>query len=233
VSEALAGSDGPTGEVLALIPAHNEASHIEAVVAEALAYLPVLVVDDGSTDGTAVLAQEAGARVVRQKPNQGKGAALKTGFRQALQWGYGAVLTLDADGQHDPAEIPLFLDAYRSRGADLIIGERDFSRIPLIRQLANTLGRISFSWALGQPVRDNQSGYRLVRRGLIQAVLASTEQGFQFEVEMIVVCVRGGFRLDWVPIRTIYAGEASHINPLRHLVEFLTMVARTRLSRHV
>ncbi len=217
-------------KILALVPAYNEAVHIGAVVAGARAYLPVLVVDDGSTDETAVQAQQAGARVLHQELNQGKGAALKAGFRQALQWGYEAVLTLDADGQHDPAEIPRFLEAYRSQQADLIIGERDFRHIPAVRRLANTLGRISFSWALGQPVRDNQSGYRLVSSRLVQALLASKEQGFQFEVEMIVVCVRGGYRLGWVPIRTIYAGEASHINPLRHLVEFLTMVVRTRRS---
>jgi len=222
--------------VLALIPAFNESARVGSVVVGARAHLPVLVVDDGSTDGTAERAEEAGAAVIRQAPNQGKGAALRAGFRQALGEGYEAVLTLDADGQHDPAEIPRFLQAYAERHisgpgsgqTDLIIGARDFRHIPLVRRVANTLGRWSFSWALGQPVRDNQSGYRLISRRLMEALLDSRESGFEFEVEMIVTCVQRGFALDWVPIRTIYAGEKSHINPWRHLVNFLRVVWQTR-----
>ena len=217
-----------TLNILAMIPAYNEARRVGEVIAGARQYLPVLVVDDGSTDNTADVATQSGVTVLSQRPNQGKGAALKAGFRQAIAEGYAAVLTLDADGQHDPGEIPQFLQAYRKRGADLIIGGRDFSQIPPVRRAANTLGRWSFSWAVGQPVRDNQSGYRLISRRLMEAVLTSQEQGFQFEVEMIVVCVQNGYALDWVPIRTIYAGESSHIQPLQHVVEFTRMVVQTR-----
>ena len=216
--------------VLALIPAYNEALRVAQVVSGALAHLPVLVIDDGSTDDTAAQAEASGATVLRQTPNQGKGMALRTGLRWALDKNYEAILTLDADGQHDPAEMPGFLDAYHSHRADLIIGARDFSQMPPVRRLANSLGRWSFSWALGQPVRDNQSGYRLIGRRLAEAVLTSSEQGFEFEVEMIVTCVRDGFVLDWVPIRTIYAGEASHISPWRHVANFLRMVWRTKQS---
>jgi glycosyltransferase involved in cell wall biosynthesis len=126
-----------SARVLALIPAYNEAPHITSVVAGALAYLPVLVVDDGSTDDTAARAKASGAAVLRQMPNQGKGAALRAGFRQAIHEGYDAVLPLDADGQHDPTEIPKFLRAYNAGRADLIIGKRDFSQMPPIRRLAN------------------------------------------------------------------------------------------------
>jgi glycosyltransferase involved in cell wall biosynthesis len=196
---------GDEGSLLALIPAYNEARHIQAVVRGALAYLPVLVVDDGSRDDTAARAQEAGAAVLVQRPNQGKGAALKAGFQRAISENYQAVITLDADGQHDPAEISLFLDAYRSQGFDLIIGERDFRKIPIVRRISNTIGRLTFSWSLGRQVGDNQSGYRL-----------------------IVICVLNGFSLGAVPIRTIYAGETSHIQPLRHIVEFFQMVYQTR-----
>ena len=217
-----------TRNILALIPAYNEAQRIGEVVAGARQYLPVLVVDDGSMDDTAAVASQSGARVLSQRPNQGKGAALTAGFRRAIAEGCAAVLTLDADGQHDPAEIPQFLQAYRERGVDLIIGGRDFSQIPPVRRAANTLGRWSFSWAVGRPVRDNQSGYRLISRRLMEAMLASQEQGFQFEVEMIVVCVQKGYALDWVPIRTIYAGESSHIQPLQHVIEFTRMVVQTR-----
>lgn len=217
-------------KVLALVPAYNEAEQIEDIVAGAKAYLPVLLVDDGSTDDTADRATEAGAQVLRQMPNLGKGAALRAGFRWALERDYEAVLTLDADGQHDPDEIPNFLQAHRNSQADLIIGERDFTQIPPIRRMANTLGRLTFSWALGQPIPDNQSGYRLLGRRLIEAVLDSDEQGFEYEVEMIATAVRRGYVLDWVPIRTIYSDESSHINPLHHVRNFLRMVWKTRKS---
>jgi glycosyltransferase involved in cell wall biosynthesis len=216
--------------VLALIPAYNEATHVSQVVTGTRAHLPVLVVDDGSTDDTASRAEEAGADVLRQVPNRGKGVALRAGFAYALDQGYEAVLTLDADGQHDPAEIPLFLDVYATRHTDLIIGARDFHHMPPIRRLSNTVGCWTFSWAMGQPIRDNQSGYRLISRRLLEALLASSETGFEFEVEMIVICIQRGFRLDWVPIRTIYAGEGSHIQPWHHTVNFFRMVWQTRRS---
>jgi glycosyltransferase involved in cell wall biosynthesis len=215
-------------KILALVPAYNESTRVSEVVTGALEHLPTLVVDDGSTDDTASCAESAGAMVLRQAPNQGKGTALRAGFRKALDEDYAAVLTLDADGQHDPAEIPKFLDAYSERHADLIIGARDFSEIPLVRRIANTLGRWSFSWALGQPVQDNQSGYRLINRHMLEATLASRESGFEFEVDMIVICVQRGYVLDWVPIRTIYGAESSHINPVQHVVNFLRVVWQTR-----
>jgi glycosyltransferase involved in cell wall biosynthesis len=215
-------------KVLALIPAYNEAARVAEVVTSARGHLPVLVVDDGSTDDTALRAEEAGADVLRQVPNRGKGVALQAGFAYALDEGYEAVLTLDADGQHDPAEIPQFLDVYATRHTDLIIGTRDFRHMPPIRRLSNTVGRWTFSWAMGQPIRDNQSGYRLISRRLLEALLASSETGFEFEVEMIVICIQRGFRLDWVPIRTIYTDEGSHIQPWHHTVNFFRMVWQTR-----
>jgi len=215
-------------KILAIIPAYNEAERIQPVVQDSLEHLPVLVVDDGSTDATAERARQVGALVQSQRPNQGKGAALKAGFRRALDEGYQAVVTLDADGQHDPAEIPKFLEAYQSSAVDLIIGARDYSQIPLVRRFSNSVGRVTFSWALGQFVPDNQSGYRLISDRLMAATLSSREQGFQFEVEMIVTCVESGFSLGWAPIRTIYAGESSHIDPLRHIIEFFSVVIATR-----
>lgn len=216
------------GEVLGIIPAYNEQKHIQQVVAGAMKYVPVLVVDDGSRDRTAEIAEQAGARVLRQVPNQGKGAALRLGFQAALDSGYQAVVTLDADGQHDANEIPSFLEAYERSQADLIIGKRDFNQIPPIRRLANSVGRWSFSWAVGQPVEDNQSGYRLLSRRMMQAVLGSQEKGFEFEVEVIVTCLEKGYQLEWVPISTIYQGEGSHIQPLKHILEFTRLVLQTR-----
>jgi glycosyltransferase involved in cell wall biosynthesis len=221
----------PSIDTLVLIPAHNEAQHIARVVLSALAFLPVLVVDDGSQDETAAFAVQNGAIVLSQKPNQGKGAALKAGFRYAIDHGYKYIVTLDGDGQHDPQELPNFLEAKRAQNADLVVGERDFSQMPLIRRFANTTGRLLLSWAVGQPIRDNQSGYRLLSTRLAEITLSSQESGFEFEVEMIVNCVNQGYKLAWVPIKTIYAGESSHISYLSHAKNYLSHVWRIRQER--
>jgi glycosyltransferase involved in cell wall biosynthesis len=207
--------------ILALIPGYQEGPRIASVVERTRAFLPVVVVDDGSTDDTAAQAEAAGAHVIRQRPNQGKGAALREGFRYALEAGAGAVVTLDADGQHDPAEIPDFLEAYAAGRPELIIGQRAFGEMPPVRRLSNTLGGWIFSAAVGRHVPDNQSGYRLIGRRLMRALLESDESGFEFEVEMIARCIALGLPIDWVPIRTIYAGEPSHIQPWQHFTSFL------------
>jgi glycosyltransferase involved in cell wall biosynthesis len=214
--------------VMALIPAYEEGPRIGAVVEAARAHLPVVVVDDGSSDDTAGRADAAGATVLRQRPNAGKGAALRAGFRHALEGGYAAVVTLDADGQHDPGEIPVFVDAFRARRPELVIGKRAFGEMPPIRRLSNSLGGLALSAALGRNVPDNQSGYRLIGRVLMRAMLESDESGFEFEVEMIARAIALGLPIEWVPIRTIYAGEPSHIEPWRHLREFLRVTAKAR-----
>lgn len=215
-------------KIMAVIPAYNEAEHIAQVVRSARHFMPVLVVDDGSTDATVQLAQAAGAEVLCQSPNQGKGAALRAGFRYALEQDCEAVITLDGDGQHDPREIHKFVNLYAVLPADLIIGQRDFRQMPFSRRFANTTGRWLFSWAMRRPIPDNQSGYRLLSRGLMQLLLDSTESGFEFEVEMLVVCLQHNMDLEWVGIRTIYAGESSHIHPLAHMRNFMRIVWRTR-----
>jgi glycosyltransferase involved in cell wall biosynthesis len=231
-SRSVASADG---RILALVPGYQEGPRIGHVVEAASRHLPVVVVDDGSTDDTADVAESAGAEVIRQRPNQGKGAALRAGFRHALDGGWDAVVTLDADGQHDPDEIPRFAAAFAVPGAagprpELIIGRRDFDRMPPVRRLSNVLGTAVFSWAVGQPIADNQSGYRLLGRRLMTAMLDSAETGFEFEVEMIAVCLRRGWTLDWVPITTIYAGEPSHVRPISHLRHF---VRATRAARRL
>jgi glycosyltransferase involved in cell wall biosynthesis len=217
-----------TLDVIALIPAYNAEPFVGDVVRRARQYVPVVVVNDGSRDRTAQVAAEAGALVIDQVPNQGKGAALQAGFSWALQRNVRAVITLDADGQHDPDEIGRFLDRFRSTQADLIIGARDFSQMPLVRRISNSLGQKAFSWAMRRPVRDNQSGYRLLSRRLMQSLGASAERGFEFEMDMIVECVRNDWPLEWVPIRTIYAEEKSNIKPLRHVAHFFRMVFHAR-----
>lgn len=215
-----------TPNVLALIPAFNESERIGSVIPLVMKYLPVLVVDDGSRDNTSAVARAAGANVVRQEPNQGKGAALLNGFRYSLEHGYDAVITLDADGQHDPSEIPDFLEDFIYKKSDLVIGRRDFRKMPFPRNISNTIGTWMFSWAMKQNIPDNQSGYRLHSRRLIEESLLSKELNFEFEVEIILRCVLRGYQISWVPIKTIYAGEKSHIRPFRHIWHFFRITAR-------
>jgi glycosyltransferase involved in cell wall biosynthesis len=219
-------SSRPT--ILALIPAHDEAPRIGAVVRAAIAHVPVLVVDDGSSDETSAVAEAAGATVLRQVPNQGKGAALRAGFARAIAEGVLGVVTLDGDGQHDPAELPGFVEAEREHPVELVVGKRDFGRMPLARRVSNVLGTLLLSAAVGRWIPDNQSGYRLVGRRLMAEMLASREDGFAFEVEMIAVCLREGWPIRWLPISTIYGDERSHIRPLYHLREFMAVAGRAR-----
>ena len=212
--------------VLALIPAWNEASRIAPIVSRSGTYLPVLVVDDGSDDGTAQVAEEVGATVVRHAENRRKGAALKTGFAWALEHDYEAVVTLDADGQHDPDDIPRFLQAWRAGVGELIIGQRDPRQMPWLRRWSNQTGSWLLSLALRTHISDNQSGYRLLTRSLIEQLeLVST--GFEMEVEMIAEAVLRGIPVAWVPIRTIYdIDKVSYFHPRDDTVRFVQTVLR-------
>ncbi len=222
-------TEGNTPRILILIPAYNEAERVGAVIKASKPYGPVLVVDDGSKDQTSDVSRSAGAEVIRQEPNQGKGAALVRGFNYGLEQGYDAVLTLDADGQHDPSEISLFIQDFISNGSDLIIGKRDFSKMPFPRNITNRIGTWSFSDAMQQHIPDNQSGYRLHSRRLLQEALTSSEHGFEFEVEIILRCVIKGYKISWIPIKTIYnARQNSKISPLRHAWKFYRLVYRAR-----
>jgi glycosyltransferase involved in cell wall biosynthesis len=215
-------------KILALIPAYNESQHIGKVITQASSFLPILVVDDGSTDGTSDIVKQTGASLIEVKPNQGKGNALKTGFTWALKQGYDGVLTLDADGQHDPLEIPTFLQEIENTHPDLVIGYRDFSSMPMVRRFANTAGRVLFSWAMRQPIRDNQSGYRYISARLMKESMDSKLSSFEFEVENILTCLQNEMILSWVPIKTIYADEKSHIQPIKHTINFIALVNRVR-----
>jgi glycosyltransferase involved in cell wall biosynthesis len=219
------------GSVLVLIPAWNEAAYVRPVLEGSLAFLPTLVVDDGSTDDTPAIARATGATVISHRQNRGKGAALMTGFSWALEQGYEAVLTLDADGQHDPSEIPRFLSAYKANSGELIIGRRDFAKMPLVRRLANAIGSWLFSLAIGTRILDNQSGYRLYARSLLERI-DLTSAGFELEVEAIAQAVAAGMRIAWVDIRTIYdTGKESYFRPIQDSALFLRTVWRAYRQR--
>jgi glycosyltransferase involved in cell wall biosynthesis len=219
-----------SGEIIALIPAYNESRYIADVVTQALKHVPVVVIDDGSTDGSGAAAALAGAKVIAHKVNQGKGKALNTGFDYAVQRGVDAAITLDADGQHDPDEIPLFIGAFRAGEGDIIIGKRTFGEMPAKSQFGNRVGTWLLSKAMGQPIPDNQSGYRLLSREVMRKI-RPTSTRFEAEVEILLRAQMAGFRLAWVPIKTIYNDKKSHFRPIHDSALFLKMVWRIWRAR--
>jgi len=166
--------------------------------------------------------------VLEQRPNRGKGAALRAGFRRALSDGCEAVVTLDGDGQHDPSEIGRFLAAWQDGHPDLVVGRRDFLADAAGAPDRESVGGRAFSWAVGRRIPDNQSGYRLISRRLMEEMLPSVEQAFEFEVEMLARTIARDWPIAWVPISTIYAGVPSHIKPVAHFRSFVRIVRQAR-----
>ncbi len=216
-------------KILALLPAYNEAAHLEKVLTEVKKYIDaILVVDDGSKDETAAIARKCGVELLSRGYNCGKGQSLRDGYAWALEKGFDAVIMLDSDGQHDPARIPAFAEKFRSTRAHLIIGARDYNEMPFRRRFPNKIGKALFSAAVGQVIPDNQSGYRMLDRELMKRMLDSKENGYHFEVEMIAVCVAEGWQIEWVSIPTIYEDETSSQNPLDQIFGFPKMCLKAR-----
>ncbi len=215
---------------LILLPAYNEEKYLKAVIdAVKKQNEDILVIDDGSSDQTLKIAQDEGVHVLSRGYNMGKGQSLKDGYQWALENGYDAVIMLDSDGQHKPEEIPLFKEKYQSGNFKLIIGARDYSKIPLRRRIPNAIGKWLFSLGVGQTIPDNQSGFRLLDRDMMELVLKSPEKGFQFEVEMIARCIGMNWPIGWVPISTIYFNKGkSHQRVFDQLFGFPKAVMNAR-----
>lgn len=213
---------------MAVIPAKDAASTVGAVVRGILTEAPgleVIVVDDGSSDATGERAREAGARVVRHEVNQGKGAALQTGFDAALAAGADAVVALDADGQHDPAFAPQLLAALD--GADVVVGSRNADRtgMPWLRKATNDVTSWWVSRLAGQRIEDSQSGYRAIQARVLRAIRPEGRR-FDYESEFLVAAARAGFRIGAAPVPTLYNAPGSHINPFRDTIRFIRFALR-------
>lgn len=189
--------------------------------------VPVTVVDDGSTDGTGEIAGRHADRVLRHDTNKGKGAALKTGFADALDSDIEAVLQLDADLQHEPESLPMFFSAFDSGAWDMIIGARDFrtGSMPWPRRASNRLTSWAVSRLTGVSIRDSQSGYRLISRRVLE-VVSPTGDLYDYESEFVILAGQSGFRIGSVPIPTVYSGERSFIRPWRDTARFLRLAGR-------
>lgn len=222
-----------TDRFAVLIPALNAERTVPRVVVETRRELePVLVIDDGSSDATGKVAAAVGATVLRHDVNRGKGAALKTGFAWALERGFDAVITLDADGQHLPSEIPKFIEEWRESRADLIIGGRAhlFEGMLPRRRTANRFSAWSISHAAGVKVTDSQSGFRLYSARLLRAVKPRTN-GFDMESEVIVRAGRKGFAIVTIDIDLGFVDgiSTSHYKPLKDTLRIAWTVVRARV----
>jgi glycosyltransferase involved in cell wall biosynthesis len=213
---------------MAVIPARDAEGTVGAVVRgirHSLPEITILVVDDGSTDATSAAARDAGADVIRHEVNRGKGAALQTGFDEASRRGITRVLTLDADGQHDPAYAPRLLAALE--GSDVVIGSRDGNRagMPWIRKATNSVMTSIVSGLARTRIEDTQSGYRAVRSEVL-ALVRPKSLRFEYESEFLIEAGRKGFRIGSVPIPTLYNAPGSHIDPFRDTVRFIRLLFR-------
>ena len=204
---------------LIIIPAYNEELTIGSVVVLSMKYGDVLVVDDGSSDRTAQIAQTVGATVIRHGQNRGKAAALKTGFEYALSEGYEIVVTIDADGQHNPDEIPSLIEPIAKGEADLVIGSRYLNgskkKIPLYRRFGLWILNKGTKLATNIEV-DSQSGFRAMNMKTLKT-LNLDSNGYSIETDMIVKARERNIRLKEVPITVRYDVPNKHKkNPISH-----------------
>jgi len=213
---------------LVVIPAWNEAEHISDLVTTLRSmYLNVLVVDDGSTDGTGDLAQAAGAEVIRHERNLGKGTSLAKGYDYAAREGYDALVTMDADGQHDPADVTRFFDTYDRTGIPVLVGNRmhDRARMPWIRRWTNRGMSRLLNRKMNQYIPDTQNGFRLYQTDVVSMVIPETD-GFAAESEILLKLDEIDIRMGSVPIAAVYGDEKSHIRPLHDTHLFLKMLRK-------
>ena len=214
------------------IPAYEAVHSVGSVVSRTLSLIQdVLVIDDGSSDGTAEAATAAGAEVHSFPANRGKGAALNAAFAILFARGFTAVVTVDADGQHLPEEIPRLLES--ASGADLVLGTRDhlFAQMGTVRRFSNRLSSRAISWAAGQPISDVQTGFRLYTRKLIERT-GFPESGFEAESAVVVRAVRRGLRVTTTPVRLGKADGrgTSHYRPIQDSVRIAAGVLRARFG---
>ena len=223
-------------KLVAVIPAFNEAATIRDIAARTLEFIrDVIIVDDGSTDGTAAQTRGLGVTLVSNPRNLGKGASLWRGFALALSEGADAVVTLDADAQHRPEDIPRLVDTARAHPGRIIIGARMWDRdtVPPLRYVGNRFANFWVAWAAGFPVVDSQSGFRLYPAPFLRAVNVNPGARFAFESEILIEAGRAGVRTATVPIPALYRPEArpSHYRPAADTARIARMIAWKLLSR--
>lgn len=231
-------TESTVASLAVVIPAYNEAATITDVATRALQQAElVIVVDDGSSDSTAEKVEPLSVVFIRHEQNQGKAASLWSGFQHALQQHADTIITLDADGQHQPEEIPRLLEAARKHPGHIIIAARlhGQEKVPGLRLFANRFANFWISWAAGYRISDSQSGFRLYPAEVLRKLQLdySRDRSFVFESEILIEAARAGYPSCPVAVQAIYqpGRRASHYRPVSDTAKIVRMVAGKLFSR--
>lgn len=213
-----------------IIPTYNEAKAISALlqqIGRQNETTEILVVDDGSNDNTHQIASACGATVLRNTSNEGKGASLIKGFNYALSKNFDAVVTMDGDGQHRPSDIPYFMRLAKYSNSEILIGNRMHKTkdMPRSRLLANKFMSYVISRITKQHIPDTQCGFRLIKRSVLEKLNLGTNR-YETESEILIKASRLGFKVESIPIETIYLDGKSQINPLIDTLRFVRFIAK-------
>ncbi len=215
--------------IAVLIPAHNEEKVIGRLVSEVRKLIPsVYVIDDGSSDATSSVAERHGAVVIRHLQCMGKGAALKTGFRQLQDLQFEVIITMDGDGQHSVSDLPVFIEAIeRKKKAGIIVGKRKMkgTDMPMVRRLTNLSMSFLISFLALQWIPDSQNGFRAIRKKVLQDMFLITDH-FETETEILLRASWKGTKIVSVPVSTIYENEKSKIRPIKDTINFFLMLVK-------
>ncbi|MFC2017356.1 glycosyltransferase family 2 protein [Chloroflexota bacterium] len=213
-------------KILVAMPAYNEERYLGSIILKARQYADeVIVVDDGSTDGTSEIARLAGATVIRHENNKGKGAAVQSLLSEAKKKNPDVLVFLDADSQHNPDEIPSLIQPIISGNSDLAIGARkvQVNKTPRYRQIGQKILLFSTRMLSGERLTDSESGFRALSRKAISEVQLQ-ENGFAIEAEIIARAADKQLKITQVPISNIYTKDGSTLNPIRHGLGVLTRI---------
>lgn len=214
-----------------LIPAFNASESLPELFERLQLFVniaDIVVVDDGSTDHTSDIAKTVGATCLQHERNFGKGRALRTGFDHIIRsTSYDSVVTMDADLQHRPEELPIFLSYREAIRPDMLIGYRKRwgTNMPLSRKLSNSITSSLLSARTGRQIRDSQCGFRLIARSVLEEV-RTTVDGYEAETEQLIKAARKGFGIEFVPIQTVYANEKSHMTHVPTSLRFLHVLLK-------
>jgi len=220
-------------KTIVLIPSYNESSAIGAIIRELKAKnLSVCVIDDGSIDDTAAIAKASGASVVKHENNMGKGASLIDGFAYVLRGDFTAALVMDGDGQHCVSDVDNFFNKMDSTGSDIVIGNRmsDTALMPIARRLTNKFMSCLISMMCGHDIPDTQCGFKLIKRNVLERVNLSASN-YEIESELLLKAAKNGFKIESVPVKTIYQNEKSRINPFVDTIRFIVFLMKTMVGR--
>jgi len=213
--------------ICVIIPTYNESKEIAGLISRITKLgLQVIIVDDGSLDDTASIATLGGAKVLRNNSNAGKGASLIKGYNYAIAQGFDAVISMDGDGQHSSFDIEAFIKkAEASQDAAVIVGNRMTMTkgMPFLRILTNRFMSRLISLITKQYIPDTQCGFRLIKKGVLQRIDFSTSK-YETESEILIKAARLGFKVESIPIKTIYSGQKSQINPVIDTLRFFRFI---------